>query len=117
MHTVSFFPVQQGEVRLRRIDAVPVGVETKAVKRGPQGYVISHSENGNHHLLTGGDVIERVQVPAGMQFFYAILDAPQQLIQDAQNPHEGYDLPAGIYEFRISRAFDSFSEQARRVVD
>lgn len=36
---------------------------------------------------------------------------------DAAAPHGGYDLDAGIYEFRISREFDPFSEQARRVAD
>jgi hypothetical protein len=108
---------QQGEVRIVKIDSLPT-FETKAVVRAAKGYVISHSESGHHHLLTDGEVMERVQdVPAGMQIFYAILSEPQSFIQDASNPHGGYDLEPGIYEFRVSREFDPFAEQSRRVAD
>jgi hypothetical protein len=109
---------QQGECRIVKIDAVPAGIKTKAPERVAKGFVISHSESGHHHVLTGGDVMERVNdVPAGMQIFYAILDAPEKFVQDAANPHGGFDLGAGIYEFRVSREFDPFAEQARRVAD
>jgi len=109
---------QQGEVRIVQIDAMPAGVQTKTVERGAKGYVISHSESGHHHLLTDGEVMERTSdVPDGMQIFYAILSTPQSFIQDAANPHGGYDLDVGIFEFRVSREFDPFAEQARRVAD
>lgn len=109
---------QQGEVRIVKIDALPDGIETKAVERIAKGYVISHSESGHHHVLTGGDVMERTdKVPAGMQVFYAILNNPESFIQDAANPHGGYDLDPGIYEFRVSREYDPFAEQARQVAD
>lgn len=109
---------QQGEVRIVKIDALPAGMETKSVARIAKGFVISHSESGHHHVLTGGEVMERTDnVPAGMQKFYAILSDPQSFVQDAANPHGGYDLAPGIYEFRVSREFDPFSDQARRVAD
>lgn len=109
---------QQGEVRIVRIDALPEGVETKAAERNAKGYIISHSESGHHHLLDGGEVMERTNdVPAGMQVFYAILENPQTFIQDAPGAHEPVALDPGIYEFRVSREFDPFSEQARRVAD
>lgn len=109
---------QQGEVRIVKIDALPEGMQTKPVERTAKGFILSHSESGHHHLLTGGNAMERVdKVPAGMQIIYGILDAPERVIQDAANPHGGYDLLPGFYEFRISREFDPFSEQARRVAD
>lgn len=109
---------QQGEVRIVRIDAMPKDMTTKPAARIARGYIISHSESGHHHLLTGGDVMERTdKVPAGMQMFYAILDEPQKLIQDAATPHSGYALDPGIYRFDVSREFDPFAEQARRVAD
>jgi hypothetical protein len=109
---------QQGEVRIIKIDSIPSKMQTKKVNRITKGFIISHSESGHHHLLTGGDVMERTdKVPAGMQQFYAILDAPQKFIQDAANPHGGYDLDPGIYRFDVSREFDPFAEQARRVAD
>ena len=107
----------QGEVCIIKIDAIP-GVATKPTAKSAKGYVISHSESGNNHLLTGGDVMERTEkVPEGMQIFYAILTDPESFIQDAANPHGGYDLNPGIYEFRVSREFDPFAEQIQRVAD
>lgn len=109
---------QQGEVRIVKLDALPSNIETKKAGRIAKGFVISHSESGHHHVVTGGDVMERTSnVPAGMQIFYAILDEPEKFVQDAANPHGGFDLPAGVYEFRVSREFDPFAEQARRVAD
>lgn len=109
----------QGEITIIQIDTLPEGMKTQAVPRSKSGFIVSHSENGNHHCLTGGDVMERTSgVPAGMRKLYAILDEPQQLIQDAPGkPHESYDLPPGVYEFRIAREFDPFAEQARMVAD
>lgn len=109
---------QQGEVRIIKIDAIPSNIQTKAPERCAKGFIISHSEQGHHHVVTGGDVMERTDnVPAGMQFFYAILKEPQQFIQDAAVPHGSFRLDAGIYEFRISREFNPFAEEARRVAD
>ena len=108
----------QGEITIIKIDALPDGMETRAAERAAKGWIISHSESGHHHLLTGGDVMERTSnVPAGMQILYAILENPAALIQDAATPHGGFDLAPGFYEFRISREFDPFSAQARRVAD
>lgn len=108
---------QQGECRIVKIDELP-DLKMKKMKRDPKGFVISHSESGHHHFLTGGDVMERTEnVPEGMQIFYGILDDPQSFVQDAANPHGGYDLDPGIYEFRVSREYDPFAEQARRVAD
>ena len=109
---------QQGEVRIVKIDALPVKMETKPVEKIGSGFIISHSENGHHHVLTGGDVMERTNdVPAGMSIIYAILNDPQSLIQDAAAPHGGFDLEPGVYEFRLSREFNPFAEEARRVAD
>lgn len=108
----------QGEITIIKIDALPENMETTPVGRCAAGHIISHSENGNHHILTGGEVMERTDnVPAGMQIIYALLDAPASLVQDAPVPHGGYDLDPGIYCFKISREFDPFAEQARRVAD
>lgn len=109
---------QQGEVRIVKIDGLPKGMTTKPAQKVAKGYVVAHSESGHHHLLTGGEVMERTDnVPTGMQVFYAILNEPQNLIQDAAAPHTGYTLDPGIYRFDISREFDPFAEQARRVAD
>lgn len=109
----------QGEITIVKIDAAPADFAkmTKA-ERIKAGWIISHSESGHHHVLTGGDVMERtVGVPQGMKILYAILENPEKLIQDAQVPHGHFDLAPGFYEFKIAREFDPFAEQARRVAD
>lgn len=108
----------QGEVRIVRIDAIPVCAQTKPAARCEKGFIISHSESGHHHIVTGGDVMERTNdVPPGMQVFYAQLHEKEEFVQDASVPHGKFELPPGFYEFRVSREFDPFSEQSRRVAD
>lgn len=108
----------QGEITIIQIDHLPDGMQTKPVDRTKAGWIISHSESGHHHVLTGGTVMESTDnVPAGMQILYAILDQPASLIQDADVPHGKYDLGVGVFEFRVAREFDPFAEEARRVAD
>lgn len=108
----------QGEVRIVKISAMPPAAELRPITREKGGTIISHSESGHHHILTGGDVMERTaNVPAGMRILYAILDAPESLVQTAPGAHGSYLLDPGIYEFRCSREFDPFANQARRVTD
>lgn len=111
--------IQQGEVRVEMIDGLPVNMaDLVPVTVGPKGYVVAHSERGHHHIISGGTVLERVKdVPAGMRIFYAILDDPQALIQDAPHAHEQHALSPGVYEVRISREFRSMLGQARQVQD
>lgn len=108
----------QGEIRIDRIEAMPAS-ETKAFdEKNEKGWIISHSEQGHHHIL-GGDceVLERNGAPAGARILYAIVKEPAKLFQDAAVPHQPVDLDPGIYEFRIKREFDPFAEQVRRVAD
>jgi len=107
--------LQQGEVYIRRIEK-PEIAGLKPVKKTEKGFILSHSESGNHHLLTDGELLERPK-QAGMDCFYAILENPEKVIQDAAVPHEAQNLPAGFYDIRISREFDPFTQQARRVAD
>ena len=109
----------QGEIRIDRVSALPDAITTAAVEHTPGGYIISHSESGHHHLLSGGvEVMERTSgVPEGMKILYAIVKEPSRLYQDAASPHKPIDLDPGIYEMRIKREYDPFLEQARRVAD
>jgi len=108
----------QGEIRIDLISELP-NHETKAFsEKNAKGYIISHSEQGHHHILGGdAEVLERVKAPAGAKILYAIVKEPAKLFQDAAVPHDPVNLDPGIYEFRIKREFDPFSEQARRVAD
>ncbi len=66
---------QQGETRIVKIDKIPQDIETKPCEKIGKNWIISHSEDGNHHLLMGGEVLERTDnIPDGLQKIYAILD-------------------------------------------
>lgn len=108
----------QGEIRVDRVDCFQ-DVETKPFTEKVGDYfIISHSEQGHHHLL-GGDVevLERIEAPEGAKILQAIVREPTRLWQDAAVPHDPVYLDPGLYEFRIKREFDPFAEQARRVAD
>lgn len=122
----------QGEITMFAVDQLPEGklkdVTTEVVLpfKESKGFVISHSESGNHHMLleraAAGDPAIKVfeateNVPEGMKILYAILENPSALIQDADEPHGSYDLEPGVYEFRIAREFDVSSQIARTVFD
>lgn len=110
---------QQGEVKVFRIDAIPAGISTRPPQFDAGGAaIVSHSESGNHHVIAGAEVMERTDnVPDGMAILYAIVKDPTALEQNAPTPHGHIPLDAGIYELRVSREHDPFSDQARRVTD
>lgn len=107
----------QGEIAIFKVEAHDA--ETKEFsEKNDKGYIISHSEQGHHHILGGNvEVMERVNVPQGAKILHAIVHEPTKLFQDAAVPHQPIDLEPGLYEFRIKREFDPFSEQARHVAD
>lgn len=108
----------QGEIRIDQVSEF-ADVETKPFsEKSEKGYIISHSEQGHHHILGGNvEVLERVTAPAGATILHAIVKEPTKLFQDAAVPHEPVSLDPGLYEFRIKREYDPFTEQARRVAD
>lgn len=109
---------QQGEIAIIKLDEKPTYETKPHAPRADGKYIISHSENGHHHVLDRGDVQERIEVPSGMQIFLAAIEnAEARLEQEAGNPHDAIALEPGWYEFRISREYNPFAEQARRVAD
>lgn len=113
----------QGEVNPRRIKVLPDIAALGLVSVQPEKglLIVGHSESGHHHGFReapGIALMEQTKnVPAGMKILYAILENPATLIQDAAAPHEALAFEAGIYRLPISREFDPFAEQARRVAD
>lgn len=109
---------QQGEVYFKRIDKLPEGEELVPMKKESKlGYILAHSESGNHHILTGGEVLERPAKLSGLQRMYAIIKNPEKVIQDATAPHKTQILEPGIYDIRISREFNPFLQMAKKVTD
>ena len=113
------FSAAQGEVNIRKVDAIPDGMASVAPEKGL--LIVGHSESGHHHGFRDDGAVQLMErtkdVPAGMKILYAIVKNPTALIQDASAPHDMIALDPGLYEFRISREFNPFTEQARRVAD
>ena len=109
----------QGEIFIRKITELPDELTEHADVNEAGQPIISHSESGNHHVLERPVKVMKVKSPRkGLDIFYAILDEANALVQDAQVPHDRHDFEAGeIIEMRISREYDPFTEQARRVAD
>ncbi len=113
----------QGECNLRRLSEIPADIKNALIPvKSEKGFLIAaHSESGNSHGFRDDGsvtVMERTKdVPAGMKILYAIVENPTELIQDAASPHEGIAIEPGIYEVRISREYNPFLEEARRVAD
>lgn len=111
--------IQQGEVRFKYIgETLPEGNYTPIKKESSKGFILSHSENGNHHILTGGEVLEKPTTLNGLKKFMAVITGTEQLIQDTgNNPHKTHEIGAGVWEVTISREFNPYLQEARRVAD
>lgn len=110
----------QGEITTDVVDMLPEGATLVPVKPVAGKLVVSHSEQGHDHYIPAADaqLMERTDnIPAGMQVFYSIVKKPTALSQSAATPHDSIALDAKIYRHRISREYDPFAEQARRVAD
>lgn len=109
----------QGEITIFRIVGdMPAGLIAHGERDKAGRPIISHSESGNHHVLERPvAVMEKPDAPTGMRILYALLDQPTQLVQDASDAHGSHALSPGLYEFRVAREFNPFTEQAQRVAD
>jgi hypothetical protein len=108
----------QGEIYIRRIDAIPSDAEPFKSENGK--FVIGHSESGhNHTMLMEHAVVSRAKnAPAGMTVLYALLDGPNALIHErGYDTHEPIALQPGMYEFRSGREFDHYEALARKQAD
>jgi hypothetical protein len=112
-------PVAQGEIFIRKIEKMPQDVEVHKDVNVKGQSIISHSKQGNHHVLERPVEVFKAETQprSGLDVFYAILDEANGLVQDAQTPHDRHDFEPGVYEFRIAREFDPFTQQARQVAD
>lgn len=105
---------RQGDVFLRRVDALPDGVRRQDPIEGK--HVLSHSESGHPHTVVADDVV----------FYYT--DDPFLAYIEVQRPtilwhekdndphqHKPFEIPVGIFEVR--RQVEGTPEGYRRVMD
>lgn len=111
----------QGEVTMFRCEGdLPEGLREHTERDREGRLIIAHSEKGNHHVLDDPcvKVMEQTgNVPSGMRIFWALLEKPTMLIQNASDAHGSHVLPANLIQFRIKREYDPFADQVRAVAD
>ena len=105
----------QGEVNFIKINSAPTDATEIILPEGGR-YIVGHSESGNLHVLDA-DEVTLCRRP-GADILYAIVANPTVLRQEKSGtPHAPIPVDPGVYRIVISREFNPFTEQARRVAD
>ena len=110
--------IAQGELYIRKVEALPDGCEPMKADDGR--YIGGHSETGHHHVMDAAtcDVLTApaARNPDGMAILYAIVKEPTEVKHlRSTDTHKSLNLDPGIYEIRPAREFSP--EGWRRVAD
>lgn len=118
-----------GEIRIYEVEEgfFPLDLEVSATEPDEisGSYILSHSEKGNHHVVSSADceVLERTETKTvsgnsfALKTLYAIVKSPTKIKQLSTEPHEDFDLPVGHYVIRADVNYDHFSKQVEKVRD
>jgi hypothetical protein len=100
----------QGEIIIRRVDAIPTDCEAVMPKDGI--FSIAPSRNGHNHVMDadGSTVFKLDQPPAGMRILYAIVENSTALRHlRRRHTHAPIRLDPGMYEFRVAREYNPYA--------
>lgn len=103
----------QGDIRIERIDDLPLG----AVPVAPDGgkVIVTHSETGHHHVMDAATVTMH-RLPDSIMDCLLVVSAPTPLEHlRAHDTHEPIMFAAGTYRVRRQREYTP--EGFRRVED
>lgn len=110
----------QGDVLIRRVDAIPAGAKATAPVDGR--IVVGHSETGHDHIITLDRPTKRrepnVEMFSGDNPLVAWIKVNRPSVLEHKRPfdtHESIELSPGIYEIRRQR--EHSPEGWRRVAD
>lgn len=102
----------QGDVLIRRIDELPMGLTEQAPIDNV--HVVAHSETGHHHVISAKHARYFV---VNAFVAYLIIEKEAALLRHMRDfdRHEDVSVEPGIYELRRKREYTS--EGFRRVED
>lgn len=106
---------QQGEVRIEMVDCIPECLPEHDELNADGAYIISHSEKGHHHVLERSAAT--VYRSSNANILYAIVENPTAMKQTATVAHKEAPMAPGMYRLTISREYDPFADEVRRVAD
>jgi hypothetical protein len=103
---------QQGDVILRRVDAIPDGAERV------DGATLAEGEGHHIHRFAVASDVE-LYVKDGVRFARVKKDTTIEHVTPGGRPgeHDPITLPAGDYQFGQVMEYDYLAEMARTVVD
>jgi hypothetical protein len=110
----------QGDLLIRRIDALPA--DCKPIKAEKGAYIVAHSETQHNHIIAARPNVS-LFAPAsndGMISYLQVIEATDQaetVLEHLRSfdTHESIAIPPGIYEIRRQREY--VPEGWRRVED
>ena len=105
----------QGDLLIRRIDKLPVGL--KKMKKEKGGYIVAHSETGHHHVIEAKKGVGVYLGDDPLISYLTVIDKVETTLEHLRDfdKHEAYTIPGGTYEIRRQREYTP--EGWRRVAD
>lgn len=108
----------QGDLLLRRIDAIPVGAQPMQAERG--NFIVAHSETGHHHVIAARPNVQVFTTNDPLVSYLQVVeatDAMETVLEHLRSfdTHESIAILPGNYELRRQREYTP--EGWRRVED
>lgn len=108
----------QGDLLVRRIDAVPANAKPMTPEAGR--FIVAHSETGHHHVIAERPGVQVFTTDDPLVSYLQVIEATDQaeaLLEHLRNfdTHETIAIPPGSYELRRQR--EHTPEGWRRVED
>jgi gentisate 1,2-dioxygenase len=108
----------QGDLYIRRIDAIPANVKPMTAEQG--NFIVAHSETGHHHVIAERPGVQVFTTDDPMVSYLQVIDATEKteaLLEHLRgyDTHETIAIPPGTFELRRQREYTP--EGWRRVED
>lgn len=108
----------QGDLYIRRIDAIPDNAKPMVAEKG--NFIVAHSETGHHHVIAERPGVQVYTTDDPLVSYLQVIEATEQteaLLEHLRNfdTHETIAIPPGNYELRRQREYTP--EGWRRVED
>lgn len=108
----------QGDLLIRRIDAIPQGAKPMQSEKGQ--FIVAHSETGHHHVIAERPGVQVYSTDDPLVSYLRVIEATEQteaLLEHLRtfDTHETIAIPPGDYELRRQREYTP--EGWRRVAD
>jgi hypothetical protein len=108
----------QGDLMIRRIDAIPAGAKVLDAEKGK--FIVAHSETGHNHVIDAAPNVQMFTTGDPMVSYLQVIeaaDATETLLEHLRSfdTHETIAIPPCNYEIRRQREYTP--EGWRRVED